>query len=179
LPRDLVGLVEAVRQAQNEVDAANAKYVYALALLSRAASGRTIEGGSAVDLCAHAVGLSRQTLQPYAIVALRWRPEELRNLLNLRTAQERPLSIAHLLVLARLPAADRETWLLRTVREGLDAHSLRALIARATANKLPPGPVDDALAFPAVPHESSSRMKVACTVARPPAFALRKIRRLA
>jgi hypothetical protein len=53
LPRDLVGLVEAVRQAQNEVGAANAKYVYALALLSRAASGRTIEGGSAVDLCAN------------------------------------------------------------------------------------------------------------------------------
>jgi hypothetical protein len=132
LPADLRALVEGARRSLERVADAEAAYVYSLALMSRAATGRTVQGGSAIDVCAAALGLTRQTVQPYAVIASRWNFVDLRRLLSRRTVRGRPLSTAHLLFLARLGKAQRGYWLERTVREGLDVHSLRALVTEAS-----------------------------------------------
>jgi len=130
LPEDLQRHVDAVRKAAYAVSSAETEYVCCLATLAQVAAHRRLSSGSAADACAHALGITRQTLQPYSLLLTRWEPEELRALLSRRNVHGRPLSLSHLLELARLPAAMRARWIERTLAEGLDAHALRAAIRR-------------------------------------------------
>jgi hypothetical protein len=102
--------------------AAEAEVAYRLAV---AAAHATRDGG--IDACAAVLGVSRQTLAPYALVASQWTAEELRHLLaERRTVHGDPISISHLVELAKLAPADRDRWLERTFAQGLTVRELRA-----------------------------------------------------
>ena len=125
LPEDLRELVEHARAAGSAVRIAQAEYAYRLSLLALRAAGHRLGCVAAISAAATALGISRQTLQPYAVLAARWAPEDLRALFKLRTTHGRPLSVTHFLVLARLPRSKRDALIARALREGLDARTLR------------------------------------------------------
>jgi hypothetical protein len=130
-PRDdLEQLVDDALCAANELRFAHSEYAYRLAVLARAATGRRLHTGSAIDACARALGIRRQTLQPYAILTLRWKPDELRALFKRPGANGKPLSTSHLLLLARLPRSEREYWVERALTDGMEVHELRARLRK-------------------------------------------------
>jgi hypothetical protein len=100
---------------------AEAEVAYRLAV---AAAGAR-KGG--IEACARALGLTRQTLAPYALVGAHWTAAELRHLLaERRTVHGDPISISHLAELANLAPAHRDRWLERTFSQGLTVRELRA-----------------------------------------------------
>jgi hypothetical protein len=129
LPADLHGLVRNASQAGEAVRAAEAEYAYRLALVARAALGRRAGAESAIDACSAALGVSRQSLQPFALVATRWASHDLLSLFTRRCSNGRPLSMSHLLLLVRLPRTDREVWANRALQESLDVRQLREAIS--------------------------------------------------
>jgi DNA-binding response OmpR family regulator len=133
LPDDLRALAEDVLDSFAKEHELHAEQAYRLALLAKAAFARASSSkGSPIEACARAVGLSRQTLQPYAIVASRWSAPELKHLLaERRNAQGEPISISHLVVLAKLPRGTRETWIERVFAEALTVRQLRDILKGA------------------------------------------------
>jgi CheY-like chemotaxis protein len=132
LPADLRALAEDVLDSFAKERDLEAEQAYRLALLAKAAFAHRSPRGSAIEACARAVGLSRQTLQPYAIVASRWSAPELKHLLaERRNANGEPISISHLVVLAKLPRPARDTWLERVFAEGLTVRQLRDILKGA------------------------------------------------
>jgi hypothetical protein len=102
--------------------AAEAEVAYRFAA---AAAHATRNGG--IDACARALGVSRQTLAPYALVASHWSAAELKHLLaERRNVHGDPISISHLVELAKLDPEDRDRWLERTFAGGLTVRELRA-----------------------------------------------------
>jgi DNA-binding response OmpR family regulator len=129
LPDDLRALAEDVLDTFARERELHAEQAYRLALLAKAAFAREHVKGSSIEACARAVGLSRQTLQPYAIVASRWSAPELRTLLaERRNAHGEPISISHLVVLAKLPRATRDAWIERVFAEALTVRQLRDIL---------------------------------------------------
>lgn len=132
LPDDLRALAGDVLDTFAREHELHAEQAYRLALLAKAAFARGSSKGSPIEACARAVGLSRQTLQPYAIVASRWSAPELKHLLaERRNAQGQPISISHLVVLAKLPRGMRETWIERVFAEALTVRQLRDILKGA------------------------------------------------
>jgi hypothetical protein len=129
LPGDLSELLEEVHRAELDVRVAEAKYARSLALLAGAARGRRVGGASAIGICANALGMARQTLQPFAIIAARWSQQELDAIFERRRASGRPLTTSHLLCIARLPRGARREWIQRALHEDLDVRALRESIA--------------------------------------------------
>jgi hypothetical protein len=126
LPDDLRDRVDQIRRMALAIRTAEAEYVYQLALLAKAAAAyRFPDGSSATTVCAAAIGLGRTTLAAFALVAARWTAGELRQLLTLRDIRGQPLSVTHLLLVARLPRTIREPWIGRILAEGLDVRSLK------------------------------------------------------
>ena len=67
--------------------------------------------------------------QPYATVAARWSAPELRQLLAARrNVRGEPISISHLVLLARLSNPARDQWTERVFDEGLTVRQLRELL---------------------------------------------------
>jgi len=129
LPDELHKLAQDVLDTFAKERAVEAEQAYRLALLAKAAFLHKSARGSAIAACARAVGLSRQTLQPYAIVATRWSAPELKQLLaERRNVRGEPISISHLVLLAKLPRATRDTWIERAFAEGLTVRQLRDLL---------------------------------------------------
>jgi CheY-like chemotaxis protein len=130
LPADLRILAEDVLDAFAKERALQADLAYRLALLAQGAAASTAASGTSIfEACARAVGLSRQTLQPYATVAARWTGPELRQLLaERRNVRGEPISISHLVELARLSNPTRDEWLERVYAEGLTVRQLRDLL---------------------------------------------------
>jgi CheY-like chemotaxis protein len=130
LPPDLRVLAEDVLDAFAKERTLQADLAYRLALLAQGAASSTAASGSSIfEACARAVGLSRQTLQPYATVAARWTGPELRRLLaERRNVRGEPISISHLVELARLSNPTRDEWLERVYAEGLTVRQLRDLL---------------------------------------------------
>jgi hypothetical protein len=124
-------LVAGVQQAVSTLRDAEAQYVLRMAEVARAARRGGVADESSINHCARALGISRQTLQPYAIVALRWTTKDLRDLFERRDCHGRPISLSHLLVLARLPQADRSRWIEVVLAEGTPVHELRARLRNA------------------------------------------------
>ena len=135
LPADLRGLVRSAEQAGDAVRAAEAEYAYRLALVARAALGRRAGSESAVLACSAALGVSRQSLQPFALVATRWASDDLFGLFTRRSSNGRPLSMSHLLLLVRLPRAEREVWATKTLTDSLDVRQLRDAISASRGSK--------------------------------------------
>jgi CheY-like chemotaxis protein len=130
LTPELRVLAEDVLDAFARERTLQADLAYRLALLAQgAAASTTSPGASIIEACARAVGLSRQTLQPYATVAARWTGPELRQLLaERRNKFGEPISISHLVELARLSNPTRDEWLERVFAEGLTVRQLRDLL---------------------------------------------------
>jgi DNA-binding NarL/FixJ family response regulator len=129
LPDDLRTLAGDVLDTFARERALHAEQAYRLALLAKAAFAHPSLKGSPIEACARAVGLSRQTLQPYALVATRWSAPELRHLLaERRNSRGEPISISHLVLLAKLPRATRDTWTERVFAEGLTVRQLREIL---------------------------------------------------
>jgi hypothetical protein len=126
IPPDLHSRILDAIEATADVRDAQAEHAYRVALLARSAIGR----GRVFVSCARALGMQRQTLQPFALVATRWSPEDLRSLFSARDAHGRPLSISHLQLLARLPRGERNEWLVAVLRDCIDVHSLRERLRR-------------------------------------------------
>lgn len=120
-PKEFDALIDGARHAFARQRTAEADLAYHLTVLARAAgSGRN------TALCARALGISRQTLSPYALVGSQWTASELEALLaNRRNVHGDPISISHLVLLARVPATDRDRWLERTFENGLTVRELR------------------------------------------------------
>jgi hypothetical protein len=135
LPPDLRDLVAAARLAALDLKRAEGEYVYRLATLGRAATGRRLSGLSALEACAQSLGIARRTLQQFATIAARWTVFEYRALLGHQDAGTYSLTTSHLVLIAPLARHAREHLIERTLREGLKIRALRKLIAR---NKCPP-----------------------------------------
>lgn len=130
LPSELSSLVAEVRAAARAANKAEAEYVCQLALLARAAYGRRAAGGDAMTVCAKAVGLTRQTLQPFVRIALCWTKDELCDLLAGGDPNGRALTSSHLAALARLPRSKRAHWTERALTEGMHVRELRKRVGR-------------------------------------------------
>jgi DNA-binding response OmpR family regulator len=129
LSEELQALVGDVLDTIASERALEAEQAYRLALLAKAALASTTPRGSPIEACARAVGLSRQTLQPYALVASRWSAPELKRLLaERRNVRGEPISISHLVMLAKLPRATRDSWIERVFSEGLTVRQLRDIL---------------------------------------------------
>jgi hypothetical protein len=131
----LQDLVAGVQQAISTLREAEAQYVLRMADVARAARRGGAADESSIDRCASALGISRQTLQPYAIIALRWTARDLRDLFGRRDSHGRPISLSHLLVLARLPQADRSHWIEVVLAEGMPVHELRERLRNAKRSR--------------------------------------------
>jgi hypothetical protein len=125
----------AVVQAESRMHAAEADYALRMAAVARAARRGGAGANSAVRQCASALGITRQTLQPYALVAMRWTHAELRSLFERHDCHGRRMSLSHLLILCRLPLAERRRRAEETLSEGLAVHELRRRVraSRRTA----------------------------------------------
>jgi DNA-binding response OmpR family regulator len=129
LPSELRVLADDVLDVFAQERSIEAEQAYRLALLAQAAFASEERDWSVIEACARAVGLSRQTLQPYATVASRWTAPELLHLLaERRNARGEPISISHLVLLARLSNPARSQWLERVFDEGLTVRQLRELL---------------------------------------------------
>ena len=124
-------LVAGVQHAVSMLREAEAQYVLRMAEVARAARRGGAGDESSMNACARALGISRQTLQPYAVVALRWTERDLRDLFDRRDCHGRPLSLSHLLVLARLSQAERSRWIEVVLAEGTPVHELRERLRHA------------------------------------------------
>jgi hypothetical protein len=124
-------LVAGVQQAVSTLRDAEAQYILRMAEVARAARRGGVADESSINHCARALGISRQTLQPFAIVGLRWTARDLRELFERRDCHGRPISLSHLLVLARLPQADRSRWIEVVLAEGTPVHELRERLRSA------------------------------------------------
>ena len=148
LPDDLRQLVDAARLVQAKGRDIEVEYAFCLAEIARAATSRKVVRGngngtfSAIEACARALGIERQTLQPYALLVSRWTVDELRVLFNRRTVSGRRLSISHLIVLSRLARAERDAWSSRVLCEGLEAHQLRSLLRKSEGRDAGGGAID-------------------------------------
>jgi ActR/RegA family two-component response regulator len=137
-PEDLYALVLDVLNAGETLGSVHTEYAYRMALLARAASGRTHRGRSVIGACAKAVKISRSAFQEYIAVTTRWKPPEIRALLGLRDCHGRPVTLCHLLLVARAPGALRAQleWI---IREARDLRLLHRLVAAGkTAQPRPP-----------------------------------------
>jgi hypothetical protein len=128
LPEDLSRLVVAVQEARSALLQAQAEHACRLALLARAANGRVVRQTSATRVCAAILGISRQTLQPYARVAGRWHADELHALLENAVANGAVLSRSHLEQLAKVPQHECRVLVDRAFTERLTVRGLKALI---------------------------------------------------
>jgi DNA-binding response OmpR family regulator len=129
LPPDLRALADDVLDVFAQERSLEAEQAYRLALLAQAAFASEARDWSVIEACARAVGLSRQTLQPYATVVSRWSADELRRLLaERRNVRGEPISVSHLVLLSRLPNPARSLWLERVFGEGLTVRQLRELL---------------------------------------------------
>jgi hypothetical protein len=131
LPSDLRELIDAARRAAVATRRCQAEHAYHLARLARATLRRTVGTRSAIEVCAHALGMERQTLQPYAVLAARWEPSEIAALL------QQGLCLSHLrsLAQARLSKAARATWLERAISEKWEVHELRAQLRQCAQDE--------------------------------------------
>jgi hypothetical protein len=132
LPDDLHELLREAHRACINLRIAEARYARSLAVLAGGARGRRVRGASAIEVCAKALGIARQTLQPFAIIASRWSQSELNAIFEMRGAAGRPLTTSHLLCVARLPLRTRELWIRRALNEDLDVRALRERLAKST-----------------------------------------------
>jgi hypothetical protein len=131
LPTDLRRLVEEVREAATAVASAEAEHTYRLAALARAATGRRVANGSALEVCSAALAVARRTLQSFAMIATRWTHQEIGSLLrDCQTGRPR-LTASHLLLLAPLPRPTRERLLTLVLEQELDVRGLRKEILSA------------------------------------------------
>jgi hypothetical protein len=121
-------LVVAAVEAGARLHAAEAEYAFRMAAVARAARRGGATESSAVRACASALGITRQTLQPYALIGMRWTPEELRSLLERHDCNGRRISLSHLLILSRLSHAERQRRTEEVFAEGLAVHELRERI---------------------------------------------------
>jgi hypothetical protein len=127
-PTPIRHLVAAAVQAGARLHAAEAEYALGMAAVARAARRGGATDNSAARECASALGITRQTLQPYALLAMRWTPQELRVLLERQDCNGRRISLSHLLILSRLSHAERLRRTEEVFVEGLGVHDLRARI---------------------------------------------------
>lgn len=124
---DLQSLIRDALEASEQQRTSEAELAYRVALVAQAA--RASRG--TFDSCARALGMSRQTLQPYALVAERWSGKELRHLLaERRNARGEPISISHLALLAKLPRSTCDALVERVFAEGLTVHELRRVLRK-------------------------------------------------
>lgn len=128
LPPELRPLAQDALDAFAKGRDVEAEQAYRLALLARAARAHSSAKRSGLADCARAIGVSRQTLQPYAVLASRWSPKELKELLARRNIHGEPISVSHLMQLARLPRPVRDAWTERVFAEGLTVRELRDLL---------------------------------------------------
>jgi hypothetical protein len=132
LPEDLGYLVT---EAQHAI-IAEAERAYRFSVLARTAAGRRAGGYNAIEACARALGVSRQLLQSYAVLAMRWTPGQFRAALGRRGANGRPLSLSHLLLIAPLPRSAGASWIECVLAEGIDVRELRQRLRRSRTSAL-------------------------------------------
>ncbi len=132
LPSDLQTVFERARQSLGVLENVEADCAYHLALLARATAHRRIGTKTAAEACAEALGRAPQTLRPFAILAAKWDPGDLRDLLALRDCYGKRLSVSHLQLLGRLSRSARQVWLQRTLAGGLSVRELRNEIRKAS-----------------------------------------------
>ena len=132
LPEDLRQLVQLYRDAKARVQEAQADQVIALAALARAAIRRRVSscGLTAMKACARAVGVSRPTLESYAVF-VHWKREDLRLLFT------REFSFSELRALVRQPSLEIKNALQQDGRG-----SRRSTLSKCSTND-PPRPRDD------------------------------------
>jgi hypothetical protein len=137
-------VADAIRAAR-DAKLAEAEYAYKMAIVAQVAAGRRLSGMSAVEASARSLGVTRRTLQQWAILATRWTLAECRVLLERRGPDGNSLTVSHLLVVASLPREARKHWIERALLDGLAVRELRAHIAQSVlerphanmANRLP------------------------------------------
>jgi DNA-binding response OmpR family regulator len=137
LPADLCELATDVLRAAARDGIAHTEYVFRLALLARAASGRTHDGRSVTESCARAVNVSRSAFQRLVAVTTRWKPSEIRVVLGRRDHHGHEVTLHHLLSTVHAPAHLRSR-LETIVREGADISQLRAYSSHSD-----PAPIAD------------------------------------
>lgn len=144
-------LVDDIVQAEARMYAAGVEYALRMAAVARAARRGGASPSSTIRECASALGIARQTLQPYALVGMRWTDAELRALLERHDCHGRHISMSHLLILCRLPAAERKIRTEETLAEGLGVHELRKRI-RASRMRARSSPMSPRSPDPSVPR---------------------------
>ncbi|HSY23662.1 MAG TPA: hypothetical protein VK841_16155 [Polyangiaceae bacterium] len=127
-PTPLRDLVATAAEAEARLHAAEADYALRMAAVARAARRGGATDNSAARACASALGITRQTLQPYALLGMRWTPAELRSLLERQDCHGRRVSLSHLLILSRLSHTERCRRTEEVFAEGLGVHELRRRI---------------------------------------------------
>jgi hypothetical protein len=127
LPASVRGQVAFLVEAEAIRAEHEATRAYYLAMIARSALA---EGGRCIDAVAKHLGLTRNALSPFALLAARWTVDELRELLVFRrTAKGHRLSVSHLVELGRLSGVTRAQLLARALMEDLTVRQLRVAIA--------------------------------------------------
>jgi hypothetical protein len=121
------------RQVQSEVAVVRA--LARIAALALASSGRS----RIMAECARALGMERNTLDVYAPLA-RMSLEEIQDALRRTNNNGWRICRSHLLLLAPLPASQREIMLQRALEGELSVRALRALLADSPTGPTPPAP---------------------------------------
>lgn len=130
---DLQPFVDGALKAMKRQRVCEADVACQLALLARAAH----DARGTLAACAQALGVSRQTLQPYTVVARQWTGAELQHLLAVRrNSKGEPISMSHLLLVANWPRPECDRVVERVFSEALTVRQLRRIV-RGT-NTSPP-----------------------------------------
>jgi hypothetical protein len=108
LPPELRRCVSNVLRAAATWSESHAEYAYAMAMLGRAVSGKSIGGRSAAEVCARFVNVSRSMLEDYVALNAGLTPWEVRLLFGVRDGRGEIVTLARLLEVARAPHRLRE-----------------------------------------------------------------------
>lgn len=132
-PEDLERLVRSVELLACDNAMAEARLAYAMATLAQRVTGRRLVGSSGTAVCAARLGCSRQKLQSYAPIAMRWDKDHFSRLIERSCAGRARLSASHLLVIASLPRSVGERWLAELCDHGMTVRELKARVAQTGA----------------------------------------------
>ncbi len=121
-------LVATAVEAGTRLHRAKTEYRVTLAAIARAARGEGRVEAREIRRKAKALGVTRQMMQVYGVVGSEWTATELRVLLDREDCRGNRISVSHLLVLARLPSAERAQRTEEVFDHGLNLKDLRRRI---------------------------------------------------
>jgi len=131
-------LVATAVEAEVRLCTAKAEYAVRVAAMARAAfRGPPAEAREIRDRAA-ALGITRQTLQVYAVVGTKWSAAELRLLLEREDCHGQRISVSHLLLLARVEGEERGRRTEEVFANGLNLRELRGRIRESARSQRPP-----------------------------------------